>query len=133
MNNLFLVLPELCPIMLDIMVCPLIDPNGNASECRAIFIGWIRTQRTSPLMQNMLTPEQLHDNNVLEELIHAEVNEADDLAHPSIWQWKESQNYKECKDAENVLHGLRSWGVMDVPEDEEYGHLISGEGIKYHF
>jgi len=115
-----------CPITLDIMSRPVIDPDGNTYERRAI-LGWIRVHGTSPLTRSALTSDQLRGNNALEELIDAEVNKADDSIHPSIRRWKESR--KEEEDEENMLADLPSREEMSLPENEENRRPISQEEI----
>ena len=78
-----------CPITLDIMIRPAIDPEGNTYE-RPAILGWIRANGNSPLTRNALSADQLRDNNALDDLIDAEVNKTEGSIHPSIRRWKES-------------------------------------------
>lgn len=79
-----------CPITMDLLSRPTIDPDGYTYERQAI-LGWIQTKGSSPLTRNALSAEQLRDNNALGDLIDAEVNKGEHSIHPSMRRLKESR------------------------------------------
>jgi U-box domain len=78
-----------CPIMCELMVDPVIAPDGNSYERQAIE-NWIRANGTSPVTREALTLSQLRPNNALYDLIQSEKKRTPDSMHPSIRRWKES-------------------------------------------
>jgi len=108
-----------CPITLDIMIRPAIDPEGNTYE-RPAILGWIRANGNSPLTRNALSAEQLRDNNALDDLIDAEVNKTEGSIHPSIRRWKDSRN--EPEDEESSPYPASQEEIDELShEDEESG------------
>lgn len=84
-------LPEsfYCHITRELMVDPVIAPDGNSFERDAIT-QWLETNDTSPLTRNPLTVAELRPNNALYDLIQFEKNRPLESMHPSIKRWKES-------------------------------------------
>jgi hypothetical protein len=58
----------LCPITKQIMVDPVIDPEGNTYEKTAIE-EWLTTSQTSPMTRNRLTLQNLVENRALKDTI----------------------------------------------------------------
>jgi hypothetical protein len=58
-----------CPLTLDIMYDPVLDPEGNTYERRAI-VEWLRHKRNSPVSRQPLNDKMLIPNNALRETIH---------------------------------------------------------------
>ncbi len=58
----------ICPITNEIMVDPVIDPDGNSYEREAIM-DWLRRQQTSPITRHLLLPTQLAPNRALKNII----------------------------------------------------------------
>lgn len=108
--------PNYCPITLDIMLHPAIDPDGNTYERRAIR-SWVRRNGNSPLTRNKMNMKQLRDNNALENLIALEANKPENSNDPSIQRWKEARKNEE--DEENRIRDLHE--EMDESEVEETG------------
>jgi len=68
-NNLINILDEFyCPITQQLMVDPVIDPEGNSYEKVAI-INWLQRNPISPLTRNSLSPSQLINNRALKNSI----------------------------------------------------------------
>jgi hypothetical protein len=59
----------LCPLTMDIMYDPVLDPEGNTYERRAIM-EWLRHKRNSPVSRQPLNDKMLIPNNALRETIH---------------------------------------------------------------
>jgi U-box domain len=78
-----------CPIMCELMVDPVIAPDGNSYERQAIE-NWIRANGTSPVTREAMTLAQLRPNNALYDLIQGEKKRTPDSMHPSVRRWKES-------------------------------------------
>lgn len=79
-----------CPITQDLMVDPVIAPDGNTFEREAI-VNWIRANGTNPVTRQALTIGALRRNNNLYALIQAEKNRPNiSDRHPSIRRWVES-------------------------------------------
>jgi len=58
----------LCPITHELMIDPVIDPDGNSYERRAIE-GWLRQNNTSPITRAPLRLEDLRPNRALQSAI----------------------------------------------------------------
>jgi U-box domain len=78
-----------CPVTCELMVDPVIAPDGNSYERDAIK-KWIRTHGTSPVTRETMALDQLRPNNALYELIQGEKKRTLESMHPSIRRWKES-------------------------------------------
>lgn len=78
-----------CPIMCELMVDPVITPEGFSYERDAIE-NWITVNRCSPMTRNEMSVSQLRENNALYELIQEEKDRTEESLHPSIRRWKES-------------------------------------------
>jgi hypothetical protein len=59
----------LCPLTMDIMYDPVLDPEGNTYERKAIM-EWLRHKRNSPVSRQPLNDKMLIPNNALRETIH---------------------------------------------------------------
>ena len=66
----------MCPIGHDVMVDPVIDPEGNSYERTAIEL-WLRSQDTSPLTGATLASKQLIPQFTLRSLIQQWHSSAD--------------------------------------------------------
>jgi U-box domain len=78
-----------CPVTCELMVDPVIAPDGNSYERDAIK-KWICTHGTSPITRETITMNQLRPNNALYKLIQGEKKRTPESMHPSIRRWKES-------------------------------------------
>jgi U-box domain len=78
-----------CPISCELMVDPVVAPDGNSYEREAIE-NWIRCNGLSPMTKMPLTAAELRPNNALYDLIQNEKKRTNDSIHPSIRRWKES-------------------------------------------
>lgn len=83
-------LPEAyyCPITFGLIHDPVIDPEGNTFELRAIQL-WVCANHTSPLSRKPLQESELYDNLALQQILHEEADCSDDSIHPSIRKWKD--------------------------------------------
>ena len=97
-----------CPVTLELIRRPAIDPEGNTYE-RGAIRGWIRANGTSPLTRWALTVEELRDNSALEDLLRVEAARSERSLHPSFRRLRESQEGPEVEEKE------------DDEEYEEYG------------
>jgi hypothetical protein len=79
-----------CPITLELISKPVIDPDGRTYERDAIF-NWIRVHGKSPVTRNTLGLNQLRSNEALCDLIEIEKERTDESIDPSIRRWKEDQ------------------------------------------
>jgi hypothetical protein len=79
-----------CPITLELIRKPVIDPDGKTYERDAIS-NWIRVHGTSPVTRNALALNQLRSNEALCDLIEIEKERTDESIDPSIRRWKEDQ------------------------------------------
>jgi hypothetical protein len=77
-----------CPITLELMHKPVIDPDGNTFE-RGAISHWIGVNRKSPVTRNTLSVGQLRNNEALHDLMEEEKGRTDESIHPSIRRWKE--------------------------------------------
>jgi len=59
-----------CPITKEIMVDPVIDPDGNSYEREAIM-NWLQRGQISPITRHLLLPTQLAPNRALKSIIEA--------------------------------------------------------------
>jgi hypothetical protein len=96
-----------CPITLDLIRKPVIDPDGKTFERDAIS-NWIRANGTSPVTRNVLAVDQLRSNEALHDLIEEEKERTDESIHPSIRRWK----------LEDVTVGTGTQG--DTRNDQSY-------------
>jgi hypothetical protein len=75
----------MCPLTMDIMYDPVLDPEGNTYERRAIM-EWLRHKRNSPVSRQPLNDKMLIPNNALRETIHelmgTEWSDGQALEHP---------------------------------------------------
>jgi U-box domain len=78
-----------CPISAEVMVDPVISPDGHTFERMAIE-HWVRANGTNPISRDPLPLNSLRRNNNLYDLIQLEKNKLDSARHPSIIRWKES-------------------------------------------
>jgi hypothetical protein len=76
-----------CPITLELIRKPAIDPDGRTYERDAIS-NWIRVNGKSPVTRNDLAVSQLRSNEALRDLIEDEKERTDESIHPSIRRWK---------------------------------------------
>jgi hypothetical protein len=76
-----------CPITLELIRKPVIDPDGRTFERDAIS-NWIRANGKSPVTRNALAVNQLRSNEALCDLIGDEKDRTDESIHPSIRRWK---------------------------------------------
>ena len=94
-----------CPITLNLMSRPTIDPDGNTFE-RGAILCWVRANGTSPVTRKKLDEGQLRDNNALQDLIDDEVDKGEGSIHPSFRRLKQSR--------ENEAVDVESGGLTDV-------------------
>jgi hypothetical protein len=78
-----------CPITLDLIHKPVIDPDGNTFE-RGAITNWIRVNGKSPVTRNAVSVDQLRNNEALYDLMEEEKGRTDESTHPSIRRWKDS-------------------------------------------
>lgn len=92
-------LPEVfyCPITAELMVDPVITPNGQTFERMAIE-HWVRANGTDPISRDTLTLKSLRRNNNLYQLIQNEKNKNDSVSHPSFRRWKETTTETSRRD-----------------------------------
>jgi hypothetical protein len=76
-----------CPITLELIRKPVIDPDGKTFE-RGAISKWILANGMSPVTRNVLTVNQLRSNEALHDLIEGEKERSDESIHPSIRRWK---------------------------------------------
>jgi hypothetical protein len=112
-GSLRLQLPDAyyCPITFGLMNDPVIDPEGNTFERRAIQT-WIRAHQNSPLTRAPLTESQLYDNQALHQVLTEEAEQSDALIHPSIRKWKEETTLEQQPRPEVEAP---SWWVSAIP------------------
>jgi len=93
-NDLLRPLPDsfYCSITQEIMVNPVIDPEGNSYEREAIR-KWIVSNGMSPITRSPLTEDQLYENNALRSLIGYEMRRSVRFQHPSVRRFHESDTY----------------------------------------
>jgi len=82
-----------CPITLNLMHEPVIDPEGNTFEGRSIR-AWIKDNGNLPLSRNGVNINDLYPNKVLHMLLLEEMDKDEGLMHPSIKLWKEEENLR---------------------------------------
>lgn len=101
-----------CPITQELMVDPVIAPDGNTFEREAI-LNWIRANGTNPVTRQPLRIATLRRNNNLYQLIQEEKNRASPNRHPSIRRWIEeggtSTLSRRTLDSED-------WAEVDLPD-----------------
>lgn len=107
-----------CPITLDLMVRPAVDPDGNTFERRAIR-SWIRRNRSSPLTRKEMSVRQLRDNRALEDMLFVEVERVADRNDPSVLRWIEAR--KLIEDEEHRLSALLE-EEEEVGDSEDHGY-----------
>jgi hypothetical protein len=90
-----------CPITLELIRKPVIDPDGKTFERDAIS-NWIRANGTSPVTRNVLAVNQLRNNEALQDLIEEEKERTDESIHPSIRRWKMEAPTIETGDQEET-------------------------------
>lgn len=78
-----------CPIACELIVDPIIGPDGYTYEAEAIE-EWIRINGKSPVTREPVAAQMLRPNNALYELIQREKKRTLESIHPSIRRWKES-------------------------------------------
>ena len=105
----------MCPITQELMIDPVIDPDGNSYERHAIE-GWLRQNNTSPITRAPLSIKDLRPNRALKQAI-------DEYRH-SIRPKKQSSashTAKQQKPIELTVFGNYADGFVHVsiqpPED----------------
>ena len=78
-----------CPISCDLILDPVITPDGISYEREAIE-NWIRVNGKSPMTRNPLALQDLRENDALYELIQQEQKRTEESMHPSIRRWRAS-------------------------------------------
>jgi Mg-chelatase subunit ChlD len=106
-----------CPITDELMVDPVMDPDGNTYE-RAAIIQWLSTHNTSPITRAPLTVNQLIPNRSLRSAIE------DELAKQSI-NVKQNQDNTNIVDPGNVipieeLSGIEPVSISLTQGDAKY-------------
>jgi hypothetical protein len=117
-----------CPITFGIMHDPVIDPEGNTYERRAIQL-WIRANHNCPLSRKPLQESQLYDNQAVRQVLHEEAERSEDLMHPAIREWKHEPKPKPLPplDASSLMDKVAATtsttsgggGVEPTPEELE--------------
>lgn len=79
-----------CPITFELIHIPVIDPEGNTFE-KAAILRWIQANENSPITRAPLRADQLYPNEAIRELLQEEKEKSDDLIHPSIRIWKDTE------------------------------------------
>ena len=77
-----------CPVTLQLIIDPVIDPEGFTYE-RAAIAAWIRKNHDSPVTRKDLLMSDLYDNNAVLNILLHEAEKPDETIHPSLTQWKE--------------------------------------------
>jgi len=77
-----------CPITLNMMHVPVVDPEGYSFEKVAIE-GWINVNGNSPVTRQTITIDSLYPNHTLVALMTAESKKSDGDVHPGFLQWRE--------------------------------------------
>ena len=75
--------PFICPLSLNIMEDPVIDPEGNSYE-RSVIETWLRVSGTSPITRGPLTPAMLCPNKALKNAIENYKNRRGTQNPPNI-------------------------------------------------
>ena len=75
--------PFICPLSLNIMEDPVIDPEGNSYE-RSVIETWLRVNGTSPITRGPLTPAMLCPNKALKNAIENYKNRRGTQNPPNI-------------------------------------------------
>jgi len=137
-------LPEayFCPITMDLMHRPVIDPEGNTYEQSAI-VDWIRTNGTSPISRAPLTVYDLYPNHVIRQLLEFHAKNCSQDAkeiHPALLQWKKERRAPSFYSAEihsddkhisttaGMMLGIPMGNEMVFPEANRMDHSASPGG-----
>ena len=99
-----------CPITLDLIHIPVIDPEGNTFE-KAAIVHWIRANGKSPLSRKRLSEDDLIPNHAMEELLNEEKGRWNDSMHPSIRKWKDNHDDDEAAALSHV-EDPGQWGRL---------------------
>ncbi|CAB9514879.1 protein ligase LubX [Seminavis robusta] len=84
-----------CPISLQLIRYPKIDPDGITYEADAIE-QWVKANGDSPVTGRALTLDELYANNALKQLMLEEIMPDDcSQVHPSIRQWKQQRQQQQ--------------------------------------
>lgn len=80
-----------CPITRDLMMEPVVSPDGYTFDREAIE-SWIKHENeTCPVSRMPLKQSQLRRNLALQECIQAEVSRPYNVAHEDVKRWKDSK------------------------------------------
>jgi U-box domain len=80
-----------CPITSDLMMEPVISPDGYTFEKEAIENWLFQRNGTCPISRNSLQVTQLRQNLALQECIQAEISKPDAESHPDVQRWREAK------------------------------------------
>lgn len=102
-----------CPIMMQLMTRPVIDPAGHSYEHAAI-VAWIRQHHSSPVTRQTLAEVDLRDNLALTQLMEEELGDAPQHGNASsIRQWQENRTKIEQQQGEAPEQALPTG--QDIP------------------
>jgi hypothetical protein len=118
-----------CPITLELIRKPVIDPDGRTFELDAI-VNWIRVNRTSPITRNALAVSQLRSNEALRDLIEDEKERTDESIHPSIRRWK-MEEVQTVEMDESIHPSIRRWWMEEVQTVETGAVEDTGNNQNY--
>jgi U-box domain len=77
-----------CPITLNLIHFPVIDPEGYTFE-RVALENWVRINGKSPITRATLSIDQLYVNKAIARLLQDEKEKPEDQMHPSVKKWKD--------------------------------------------
>jgi U-box domain len=80
-----------CPITSDLMMEPMISPDGYTFEKEAIENWLFQRNGTCPISRNSLQVTQLRKNLALQECIQVEISKPHAESHPDVQRWREAK------------------------------------------
>jgi hypothetical protein len=116
-----------CPITLELIRKPVIDPDGRTFEHDAIC-NWIRANGTSPVTRNALAVNQLRINEALYDLMEDEKERRDESIHPSIRRWKMEDQTVETPRVRPMDPPGAFHGGVGGSDDGAISPLVGAEG-----
>jgi len=91
--------PTRCPITLEVMKDPVVDPQGHSYE-RAAIEEWLKERGTSPMTRKPMSADQLIPNRALKDSIEARAHQAERPVEVPMWE------DSATKPSEEVFLGL---------------------------